>query len=528
MITVLLLSTLLVIYPVAQLASGKISWCYRPKLQEENMTTNADKTQENKSQSVANAVSQKQSGGESTFQFVDNRPEAVAQRKLQKMSNNRPKVAQLRAFQEISDYDPQAKQAITQRVSDQQDSTIENGLVQKTEGTTSLLPPAQLEHGRRTQSAPPRFVSENVGRTEELSEGTRVSEGGSGISGEERENVGEAGLDQQQGQITGDVQTGDNPSIEQQLREVYGARQMAATAATEIALLMEEVDMAQDMETSEAEDHLSDITDRYQIAQELMMTAENVRVTVLGGNEGQRPNSEMVNILLEIEIINRDFSAEAAIFEERLQVDPQQAAPPKASKKGWIRLAFEAAGHFAQATIQTVIGLIAAIGTGGAALLPGIVSAVAGVGQAIIGVCKSIRAHFIRIGQGTARKAAMAKLITFEGAVGVATAIASLVAGVMSPTFWKALISGIFKAVDILGGGIKMFRGAFAGQLSKSTTGILIMVESVLGFMSGLGLSIGTGIAKGALWIFGVVAQALKQVVTLFKGARGAAKKSER
>ncbi len=52
------------------------------------MNTHADKTQENKSQSVANELSQKQGSGESTFQFVDNRPEAVAQRKLQEMANN--------------------------------------------------------------------------------------------------------------------------------------------------------------------------------------------------------------------------------------------------------------------------------------------------------------------------------------------------------------------------------------------------------------------------------------------------------
>ena len=52
------------------------------------MNTHADKTQENKSQSVANDVFQKQSGGESTFQFVDNRPEAVTQRKIQTLINN--------------------------------------------------------------------------------------------------------------------------------------------------------------------------------------------------------------------------------------------------------------------------------------------------------------------------------------------------------------------------------------------------------------------------------------------------------
>jgi hypothetical protein len=64
------------------------------------MNTQADKTQENKGQSVANGVSQKQSSGESTFQFVDNRPEAVAQRKLQEIVNNSPRMLQLKALQE--------------------------------------------------------------------------------------------------------------------------------------------------------------------------------------------------------------------------------------------------------------------------------------------------------------------------------------------------------------------------------------------------------------------------------------------
>ena len=65
------------------------------------MNTHADKTQEDKSQSVANAVIQKQGGGESTFQFVDNRPEAMAQRKLQEMAKNSSrgiKVAQLQVM----------------------------------------------------------------------------------------------------------------------------------------------------------------------------------------------------------------------------------------------------------------------------------------------------------------------------------------------------------------------------------------------------------------------------------------------
>ena len=66
------------------------------------MITYADKKQENKSQSVANAVSQKHSSSESTFQFEDNRPEAVAQRKLQEMVNNGPQTKQAAQLQAMA------------------------------------------------------------------------------------------------------------------------------------------------------------------------------------------------------------------------------------------------------------------------------------------------------------------------------------------------------------------------------------------------------------------------------------------
>lgn len=45
------------------------------------MNTHADKTQENKKQSVANSITPKQGSSGATFQFVDNRPEAVVQKK---------------------------------------------------------------------------------------------------------------------------------------------------------------------------------------------------------------------------------------------------------------------------------------------------------------------------------------------------------------------------------------------------------------------------------------------------------------
>jgi len=77
------------------------------------MNTHADKTQENRNQTVANEISQKKSGGESTFQFVDNRHEAVIQKRLQEMVNNSPqakKVAQLQAM--ADNYSAQQQQPI--------------------------------------------------------------------------------------------------------------------------------------------------------------------------------------------------------------------------------------------------------------------------------------------------------------------------------------------------------------------------------------------------------------------------------
>ncbi len=65
------------------------------------MYEQVEKPKENKSQAVANSVAQKKSNARQGFGFVDNRPEAAAQRKLQEMVNNSPRMLQLKAFQEI-------------------------------------------------------------------------------------------------------------------------------------------------------------------------------------------------------------------------------------------------------------------------------------------------------------------------------------------------------------------------------------------------------------------------------------------
>lgn len=66
------------------------------------MNAYTDKTKENKSQSMANEVSKKSNVSGPAFQFVDNRPEAVAQKKLQVMANNSPQTKQIAQWQSIA------------------------------------------------------------------------------------------------------------------------------------------------------------------------------------------------------------------------------------------------------------------------------------------------------------------------------------------------------------------------------------------------------------------------------------------
>jgi len=79
------------------------------------MNTHTDKTQDNKSKSVANEISKRQSGGESIFQFVDNRPEAIAQRKLQEMANNSPQVKRAAQLQAMANNDSAQQQQPIQK-----------------------------------------------------------------------------------------------------------------------------------------------------------------------------------------------------------------------------------------------------------------------------------------------------------------------------------------------------------------------------------------------------------------------------
>ncbi|SER56985.1 hypothetical protein SAMN05421690_10391 [Nitrosomonas sp. Nm51] len=109
------------------------------------MNTSADKTQENNSKSVSGASSQMQISGKSTFQFVDNRPEAIAQRKIQEMANNSSQASRLRAFQEMANNSPQAKQAAQLQAMADNYSAQKQSIINKQENNTGL--PNNLKSG---------------------------------------------------------------------------------------------------------------------------------------------------------------------------------------------------------------------------------------------------------------------------------------------------------------------------------------------------------------------------------------------
>jgi hypothetical protein len=67
------------------------------------MRTCADKISDNKSGAIANRASKQNSTGTPAFQFADNSPAAIAQKKLQEVVNDSPRVQQLKAYQAMAD-----------------------------------------------------------------------------------------------------------------------------------------------------------------------------------------------------------------------------------------------------------------------------------------------------------------------------------------------------------------------------------------------------------------------------------------
>ena len=67
------------------------------------MPVHVGQDQKNKNQSKTNTVAQRRRANEQTYQLVDNRPEATAQRELHELTNNSPRVSQLKSIQAKAD-----------------------------------------------------------------------------------------------------------------------------------------------------------------------------------------------------------------------------------------------------------------------------------------------------------------------------------------------------------------------------------------------------------------------------------------
>lgn len=109
------------------------------------MKTHSDKTKENESQAVANAVTQSKGSSNPVFQFVDNRPEAIEQKNIQEMVNKSSQTMQLSALQEMADNSPGAAQAAQLQAMADNNTTQQKQPVQKKENNTGL--PDNLKSG---------------------------------------------------------------------------------------------------------------------------------------------------------------------------------------------------------------------------------------------------------------------------------------------------------------------------------------------------------------------------------------------
>jgi len=92
------------------------------------MNTHADNTQETKSHVAKNSVFQQQGSKKARFQFNDNRPETIAQRKLHVMANNSPQTKQTAQLQAMANHyqKPVQKKANNTGLPDNLKSGIEN------------------------------------------------------------------------------------------------------------------------------------------------------------------------------------------------------------------------------------------------------------------------------------------------------------------------------------------------------------------------------------------------------------------
>jgi hypothetical protein len=202
------------------------------------------KTPEPKRQVVANAETQAQSQGEAALQLEDNRPVAVAQRKLQEMANTSPDANRRKVLQTMANERPQASQL---RSASKPAHSASQSPVQRRENNTGL--PDDLKEGVESLSGlslDDLKVHRNSEKPAQLNahafaQGTDIHLG----SGQERHLPHEAWhvVQQKQGrvkattQLKGMVNVNDDPALESEA-DLMGekALQLKALSAASRAL----------------------------------------------------------------------------------------------------------------------------------------------------------------------------------------------------------------------------------------------------------------------------------------------------
>lgn len=127
------------------------------------MKTHAAHPHKNKSQSLSNFDSRMPSNDVSTFKFVDNRPAAIAQRKLQELIDNNPKTKQLKVVQELANNSPQARQVAPLHVMANNNSSQIHKTLQRRQNKADL--PGNLKPGIENPSGNSTDIVQGVFHT---------------------------------------------------------------------------------------------------------------------------------------------------------------------------------------------------------------------------------------------------------------------------------------------------------------------------------------------------------------------------
>lgn len=114
------------------------------------MNIHAERTQENKGQSLATTFPQTRRSSETAYQLVDNRPVADAQRKLQKLADTSPKIMQLRSNQDKANNSTQVNKATQLQSLADSSASRQHYPIQRKENNTGL--PDNLKRGMESLS----------------------------------------------------------------------------------------------------------------------------------------------------------------------------------------------------------------------------------------------------------------------------------------------------------------------------------------------------------------------------------------